>query len=111
MMLQQLALHAEGYSPTKQALGQTLGLSDDLLHRHVGSAIFVITALLLGRRMRSPWPLAAVAAFELADEIVGYADPESWSATRSALDVPNTIFWPAVLFLLARRGRGIGTKV
>lgn len=113
-MLQQLALYAEGYSAMKQELGQSLGLSDDLLHLHVGLAIlaiFVITALLLQRRMRSPWPLAAVAAFALANEIVDNAEPVAWSATRSALDVLNTMFWPTVQFLLARRGHGVGTKV
>lgn len=41
-MLQQLALHAEGYSAAKRALGQTLGVSDDLLHLHVGLAIGTI---------------------------------------------------------------------
>ena len=106
-----LLASVEAYSAAKLSLGKALGVTDDLLHLHVGLAIFVITALLLRRRMRSPWPLAAVAAFALANEIVDYAEPVPWSATRSALDVVNTVFWPAVLFLLARRGRGVGTKV
>lgn len=103
--------YAQKYSAAKRALGEQLGVSDDLLHLHVGLAIFVITALLLRRRMRSVWPLAAVAAFTLVNEIVDYAVNDPWSGTRSVLDVANTMFWPAVLFLLARRGRGVGTKV
>ena len=109
-MIDALFGYAESYS-AKRALGESLGMSDDLLNLHLGLAIFVVTALLLHRRMRSVWPLAAVAASALANEIVDYAEPEPWSATTSALDVVNTMFWPAVLFLLARRGRGVGTKV
>lgn len=110
-MREALLAYAERYSAAKHSLGEILGVSDDLLHVHLGLVIFVFTALLLRRRMRSHWPVAAVAAFALANEIVDYAEPVPWSATRSALDVGNTMFWPAVLFLLARRGRGVGTKV
>lgn len=98
-------------STTKRELGEALDMSDDLLHVHLGLAIFVVTALLLRRRMRSVWPLAIVAALALANEVMDYAVVEPWSATHSALDIVNTIFWPTVLFLLARRGRGVGTKV
>lgn len=98
-------------STAKRDLGDALGMSDDLLHVHLGLAIFVVTALLLRRRMRSILPFAIVAAVALTNEVVDYAISEPWSATRSALDVVNTIFWPLVLFLLARRGRGVGTKV
>ena len=84
-------------------LGDTLGVTDDLIHVHVGLAIFVLTALLLRRRMRSPWPLAVVAVFALLNEAVDYAVPPA--SDFSAIDVANTLFWPAVLFLLARRGR------
>lgn len=52
-----------------------------------------------------------VAAFTLVNEVVNYAVNEPWSATMSALDVVNTMFWPMLPFLLARRGRGVGTKV
>ena len=103
--------YLERYSEAKHALGETLGVSDDLLHLHLGLVIFVVTALLLRRRMRSFWPLGVVAVFTLVNEIVDYAANDPWSFTHSALDVVNTMFWPAVLFLLARRGRGVGMKV
>lgn len=111
MMLGGVLHYAQEYSAAKQALAETLGVSDDLLHLHLGLAIFVIAALLLRLRMRSVWPLGVVAAFALVNEVVDYAVSEPWSAIRSALDVANTMFWPSVLFLLARRGRGLGTKV
>ena len=45
------------YSEMKNALGQVTGMSEDLFHVHVGLAIFVVTALVLRRRMRSSIPL------------------------------------------------------
>lgn len=106
-----LVAYTQGYSATKHSLGEMIGVGDDLLDLHVGLAMFVITALLLRRPMRSPWPLAAVAPFALANDIVDYAEPDLWSAARSALEIDNTVFWPRVLFLLARRGGGVGTEV
>lgn len=110
-MTSNILAYLDRLSTAKSKLGAALGMSDDLLHVHLGLAIFVVTALLLRRRMRSIWPLAIVAALALANEVVDYAISDPWSATRSALDVVNTIFWPLVLFLLARRGRGVSTKV
>lgn len=108
-MIKTLLAYAERYSAAKRALGQSLGISDNLLHVHVGLAIFVVTALLLRRRMRSPWPLAVVAVFAVLNEAVDYLIPRT--SDFSVFDVLNTIFWPMVLFLLARRGGGISAKV
>ena len=80
-----------------------------MLHVHAGLAIFVVTALVLRRRMRSPWPLAIVTLFALLNEGVDYLIPRT--SDFSAFDVLNTIFWPLVLFLLARRGGGISAKL
>ena len=94
------------YSQLKEQLGTVTGMSEDLIHVHIGLAIFVLTALLLRKRMRSPIPLIAVAVFELANEAVDYHAGAGWRPLGSALDVVNTLFWPFVLFLLARRGKG-----
>lgn len=93
------------YSAFKNDLGVMTGMTEDLIHVHVGLAIFVVTALLLRRRMRSPIPLAVVAFLALANEIADYYSP-GWVLAPSVLDFVNTVFWPLVLFLLARRGRG-----
>lgn len=98
---QPLLIYAERYSAAKGALGQGLGVTDSLLHVHVGLAIFVFTALLLRRRMRSPWPLAMVVMVALLNEAVDLA--VSGTADFSMLDVVNTTCWPTILFLLARR--------
>ena len=99
------------YSALKTWLSDYTGASEGLLHVHMGMIIFVVTALLLKRRMRSPWPLAAVVFFALANEVVDYIRPEPWPLWGSIADVINTIVWPSMLFLLARRGRNIGNRV
>ena len=93
------------YSTFKNDLGAWTGMTEDLIHVHVGLAIFVVTALLLRRRMRSPIPLAVVAFLALANEVADYYSP-GWILIPSVLDFVNTVFWPLVLFLLARRGSG-----
>jgi hypothetical protein len=109
MTVGKLLAYAERYSAAKRALGQTFGVTDNLLHVHVGLAIFVVTALLLRRRMRSPWPLAVVTLFALLNEGVDYLTPQT--SDFSVFDVMNTVFWPGVLFLLARRGGGVSARL
>jgi hypothetical protein len=81
-------------------------MSESLIHVHVGLAIFILTALLSRRRMRSPIPLVVVAVLALANELIDYKNGIGWEPTLSALDFVNTVFWPLLLFLLARRGNG-----
>lgn len=95
----------EDYSSIKRAMADGLGMSEALLHLHIGLAIFVIAALALRRRMRSPWPLLAVALLALGNELVDRLSHDSWRIANSAADLLNTLLWPTVLFLLARRGK------
>ena len=99
------------YSALKSWLAEYTGAQEGLLHVHFGLIIFVVTALLLQRRMRSPWPLAAVAFFAVANEIVDYIGPDPWPLWGSLADVLNTLFWPLMLFLLARRGKSAGDRI
>ena len=94
----------QAYSEMKIALGDVTGMSEDLVHVHVGLAIFVVTALLLRRRMRSWVPLATVAFLAFANELVDFSAGDGWELGASILDFLNTLLWPFVLFLLARRG-------
>lgn len=94
------------YSQLKNDLGLWANMSEDLIHVHAGLAIFVVTALLLRRRMRSVVPLTVVAVLALANEVVDYQVGTGWESASSALDFVNSLFWPLILFLLARRGRG-----
>ena len=100
----------QDYSEMKNALGEITGMSEDLIHVHVGLAIFVLTALLLHRRMRSPVPLATVALLALANELVDFGAGAGWELGSSLLDFLNSLLWPLVLFLLARRGAPADTN-
>lgn len=94
----------EWYSTQKRSLGDLTGASEELLHVHAGLLIFVISALLLRRKMRSPIPLVVVALFAALNEVVdALTGPMDW--LEAVTDFLNTVFWPFVLFLLARRWR------
>lgn len=92
------------YSAAKSQLGTFLGASEDLLHVHAGLIIFFVSALLFRRRMRSPVPMALVWVFALANEAIDVFSPvSSTSRWENLMDIVNTVFWPTLLFLLARR--------
>lgn len=80
------------------------GATEDLLHVHFGLLIFVVVAVLFRRRMHSFWPVSMVWAFALANEAIDYLSA-GYKMDLSALDVVNTVLWPTVLFLVARRRR------
>ena len=82
------------------------GLPKDALHIYVGLFIFLGAAALLRRPLSGWLPIGAVLLVALAGEIWDVID--TWNAGRHAIwwrnwhDIWNTLFWPAVLFLLAR---------
>ena len=104
-------------SPLQEAkwflIGAT-GLSKDALHIYVGLGV-LLGAALLGRWRIGDWrPLMAVVLVALAGELWDLVDnirsgaPMQWRGHWK--DILNTLFWPAVLTLLAhtrlfRRGR------
>ena len=96
---------ASSYAQAKAALEAWTGASQDLLHVHAGLAIFVITALVLKKRMRSPVPLAFVALFAVLNEAVDRLNGVPFTTGETLGDIANTLVWPVILFLLARRWR------
>ena len=95
---------ADAYARIKDSMSVATGATEELLHVHFGLLIFVAAALLLRRRMHSNWPVGLVWAFALANEAVDYfAIGYAWFP--SLLDILNTIFWPTILHLVARRRR------
>lgn len=92
------------YSAAKSNLSAVTGASEDLLHLHAGLFIFFASALLFRRRMRSRVPIALVWGFALGNELIDYFTPASGPVTWEwAADFANTVVWPSLLFLLARR--------
>lgn len=79
-----------------------------LAHVHGTLAIFLLAALFFRRRLASPWPIAlAVGANvlnETADLLSLNAIDQLWVVLDSASDLINGIFWPLVIFVLARSG-------
>lgn len=90
------------YASWKTAMSDATGMSEDLLHLHFGLLIFVAVALGFRQRMHSPWPVLMVWIFAFGNELVDFFATD-WQIDASALDALNTIFWPTILFLVARR--------
>lgn len=98
---------AAWYRDVKRAIGEWTGASQELLHVHAGLLIFVITALILRNRAHLPnaMALALVAVFATLNEFVDWINGPSASALEPYWDFTNTLFWPCILFVLARGWR------
>ena len=93
------------YSETKRGIEAWAGASQELMHVHAGLIIFVVASLVLRRKFRSPIPLALVAAFAVLNELIDWVNGPPTNPLEPYWDIANTVFWPCVLFLLARRWR------
>lgn len=92
------------YSDTKRSIAEYFGASEALLHLHAGLLIFFVSSLLFRRRMRSWVPIGLVYAFAVANEVVDLLTPDhQFIPLEPVVDVANTVVWPTLLFLLARR--------
>jgi len=85
------------------------GLPKDALHIYVGLLVFLAAAALTKRPLGSRVPILAVLLVALAGELWDVVDTINahkrifwW---RNWHDVWNTMFWPTMLFLLARYTR------
>ena len=91
---------------SKIMLMQATGLSKDALHVYVGLGVMLLAAMLLRRGLGDWRLLAAVAVAALAGEVWDLIDTvlegERVRLRGNWKDVWNTMFWPVVLFALAR---------
>ncbi len=94
------------FQTVKQFLVDLTDLSKDALHIHVGLAV-MLAVMILFRKSLADWrPIVAVAVASVAGEIwdlldaFNHDEPISWNANWK--DIWNTMFWPTVLFILAR---------
>ena len=94
------------FQDAKLLLVEATNLSKDALHIYVGLGVMLLAAILLRRSLKDWRPLAAAALAAVAGEVWDVIDTLSHGGTpRWSLnwkDVWNTLFWPTVLFVLAR---------
>jgi len=101
------------FQESKLWLTELVGLSRDALHIYVGLTVFLLTALVFRLPLRDWRPLAAVFLAAVAGELIDLFErvtprsPPNWSTSWH--DLWNTMFWPVVLFLLARSSRLLKT--
>ena len=87
------------------------GLGKDALHVYVGLIVMLGVALAFKRSIADWRPLLAVVAAAFAGEVWDVFDTWAhggsprWNANWK--DVWNTLFWPTVLFFLARYTRAL----
>ena len=98
----------------KLGLVQHMHLAKDALHIYVALTLFFGSALLFGWRLRSwrPWLIVAAAAvigelWDISDRHAGHI-LQNYGANLH--DVWNTLFWPSVILLLARRTKLFGGR-
>jgi len=90
----------------KIVLMQATNLSKDALQVYVGLTVMLAAAILFKRSLADWRPIAAVALASVAGEIwdvmdtVGHGGRPRWSGNWK--DIWNTMFWPLILFSLAR---------
>ncbi|MGE4315370.1 hypothetical protein [Acinetobacter sp.] len=81
-------------------------LSRDALHMYAGLMLFFIVAFFHHRQLKSKWAIwtvliVAIAAelFDARDNLINHG---LWRIGASLHDIINTIFWPLLIWLMAR---------
>ena len=94
------------FQSSKLWLQDSVGLGKDALHIYVGLIVLLAVAALLRVPLRDWRPIGAVFVVALAGEIW---DVIEWTRRGNAVrwennwhDLWNTMFWPLMLFALAR---------
>ncbi len=97
----------EAFTLLKEQLGRTLHLAPDALHIHLGLlGFFAVVALARGERrfQAALWVVLAISvAAEVLDLLYDLRIGRGLRWFNSAKDIANTMFWPGVLTLTARR--------
>jgi hypothetical protein len=90
----------------KLVLVEATSLGKDALHIYVGLAVMLAVVIAFKKPLSDWRPILAVALASVAGELWDIIDTFShggrprWSGNSK--DIWNTLFWPTVLFLLAR---------
>jgi hypothetical protein len=94
------------FQSAKLFLVEATDLSKDALHIYVGLGVMLLVVILFRKSLADWRPLAAVALAAVAGEVWDVIDTLSHGGTPrwslNGKDVWNTMFWPTILFGLAR---------
>ena len=94
------------FQSSKIFLSEVTSLGKDALHIYVGLGVMLLVAVALKKPLSDWRPIVAVAFASVAGEVWDVIDTFShggtpkWNANWK--DVWNTMFWPTILFGLAR---------
>ena len=88
----------------KEGLVAALGMSHEMMHVHVGLAIYLVVQLLQGTRRGSMFALNVVVAAEVLNELVdGLA--KGWFLRDTLSDALLTLAWPVAITLVSQYRR------
>jgi len=96
------------FETLKTIVTETVGLSKDALHVHIGLAIYFVAVLLLGAAPTSPGPMIIVLGVELINEVTDtfHLRHGTWQVWNNdpVKDIVNTMIWPVAIlvFFLVR---------
>ena len=94
------------FQSAKIMLSEVTNLGKDALHIYVGLGVMLLVAIAFKKSLGDWRPIAAVALASVAGEIWDVIDTYSHGRTprfdANWKDVWNTMFWPTMLFALAR---------
>ncbi len=80
---------------------------DKFAHTYAGLTIWLVSAILLRRKLSSPWPVLVVLLCEVANECIDRLAHGAWNWPDTIGDVIATMFWPTVIMLALRWKRAI----
>jgi hypothetical protein len=99
-------MEVTSFQTIKLIILSVTGLSRDALHIYTGLIVMFGTALMLRRPLRSLVPLIMVILVCMLAETVDMYDDIAfrgyWRWNASLHDFLNSLFWPTMIFLLAR---------
>lgn len=91
----------------KQPIVDSLGISRDALHVHLGLFVFLLVAIASRSSSKRFWyAWLAVLAAETANELLDFHDWYRWTGSfnwrETVRDYAHTMLWPSVLLALLR---------
>ncbi|TCM19001.1 hypothetical protein EDF56_104536 [Novosphingobium sp. PhB165] len=75
---------------------------DKFAHTYAGLTIWLIAAILMRRKLSSPWPVVVVAVAEAANEYMDRLAHGSWRWPDTIGDAIATLFWPLIIMMALR---------